>query len=151
DGALYLNASGINNTATGALALHDNTGSYNTAVGMNAGAGAHPNGPGSSNTFLGAYAAPGTSYPINHATAIGSNAQVSQSNAVVLGAAGANVGIDTSTPQSRLQIGSGGVTAYGDYLQLPVVKSVSPPPAADCNTTTFVGRLALQSTAHLTL
>ncbi|PWU18877.1 MAG: hypothetical protein C5B48_14265 [Candidatus Rokuibacteriota bacterium] len=95
------------------------------------------------NTFLGHNSGAGTSTQLSNATAIGANALVSASNAPVLGAAGVKVGIGTTTPQSLLQVGAPS-TSYGSYLQLPTVSSGSQPPASDCKTTTFVGRLVLQ-------
>jgi hypothetical protein len=147
--ALFFNV-GSSNTADGSFALFDNySGSFNTAVGPHAGEGdfVHPNLTGSNNTFLGSAAAPGTGNEINNATAVGANAIVSRSDSLVLGASGVNVGINSSTPQSRLQIGSGATSSWGDYLQLPVVNSIDKtPPAGDCNTTTFVGRMVIQHT-----
>ena len=90
----------------------------------------------------GVNAGPGTTTQLSNATAVGSDALVSESNALVLGNS-VNVGIGTATPQSLLQLGSPS-TSYGNYLQLPMVSSSSPPPAADCNSSTFVGRLVLQ-------
>jgi hypothetical protein len=54
-----------------------------------------------------------------------------------------NSGIGTSTPHSLLQVGKPS-TSYGSYLQLPLVTSSSGPPATDCNTSTFVGRVVVQ-------
>jgi len=84
------------NTALGYDALYSNTaGSYNTAVGYNA-------GPDSKSTGL------------TNSTAIGANAVVSQSNALVLGGTGSNlvnVGIGTATPAYTLDVqGSGRFT-----------------------------------------
>lgn len=145
--ALGNNFTGSANTAVGLLALFDNsTGSNNTALGFRAGLTATPansNRTGSNNTFLGYNAGPGTTTQLNGATAIGAGALVSASNALVLGAPGTQVGINTQTPQSLLQL-RGKPDSYGDYLQLPLVTSDLGPPAADCNATTFVGRLALQ-------
>jgi hypothetical protein len=117
----------------------------NTALGDNAGVtanGANANTTGDNNTFLGYNAGPGTSTQLSNATAIGSNATVSEDNALVLGNA-VNVGIGTATPQSLLQLGAAS-SSYGSYLQLPLVSNSSPPPASDCNSSTFVGRLVLQ-------
>jgi hypothetical protein len=83
---------------------------------------------------------------LSNATAIGADALVSESNALVLGGTGetpVRVGIGTSSPQSLLQVGVPS-TSYGSYLQLPMVTTDTTPPASDCNTTTFVGRLVLQ-------
>jgi len=87
--ALYNNTTGNDNTGSGAQALfYNTTGSNNTAFGYNA--GPDQNSPGLSNT-----------------TAIGANAVVSQSNAVVLGGTGANavkVGIGTAKPAYTLDV-----------------------------------------------
>src|SRR5207245_4584668 len=120
-------------------------GGFNTALGVAAGVtanAANANTTGNNNTFLGSNAGPGTSTQLSNATAIGSNATVSEDNALVLGNA-VKVGIGTATPQSLLQLGAPS-TSYGNYLQLPMVSNSSPPPAADCNSSTFVGRLVLQ-------
>lgn len=141
--ALYSNTTGNSNTASGLYALYSNTtGTANTALGVKTGGGATPNTTGSNNTFLGYKAAPAAA-ALTNATAIGANAVVSQSNSMVLGASGVNVGIGRTAPNSRLQIGAP-TTIYGDYLQLPMVTNASPPPVGDCNTSTLVGRLVLQ-------
>jgi hypothetical protein len=151
--ALHANTTGSSNTASGNNALLLNTsGSSNTAVGYQAGApgaGSTSNTTGSQNTFIGYNAGPGTATQIDNATAIGANAAVSQSNALVLGGAGpngVNVGIGTQTPQSTLQV-AGNTSSYGSYLQIPIVNSAASPPATDCNTTTFGGRMVLQDNA----
>jgi len=90
--ALYKNTTGGYNTADGNSALsYNTTGSYNTALGYNA-------GPDSASTSL------------TNATAIGANAVVSQSNALVLGN-GVNVGIGTAKPAYSLDVnGTGNFT-----------------------------------------
>jgi hypothetical protein len=106
--ALYSNTTGFNNTAAGYAALYFNkTGSYNTAVGLNA--GPDQNSPN-----------------LTNATAIGANAIVSRSNALVLGGAvgsgwAVNVGIGTATPTAALDVvgtlkleGSGSGIAFPD-------------------------------------
>jgi hypothetical protein len=108
--ALLINNLGINNTAVGAGALGQNSGaaangfaSNNTAVGDVAG---QTNGTGSANTFLGAQA-DATASSLYNATAIGFQAKVGESNAIVLGATGANsvnVGIGTTTPAATLEV-----------------------------------------------
>jgi hypothetical protein len=149
DHALSLNTTGSDNTAFGSDALNSNSaGSDNTAVGYGAGVSLIPNTTGSNNTFLGYQAGLATSTQLQYATVIGANAHVGESNALVLGGTGSyavNVGIGTTTPASLLQVG-GISRSYGRYLQVPVVANLNPPPASDCNTTTFVGRLVLQST-----
>jgi hypothetical protein len=108
------------------------------------------NTTGSKNTFLGSDAGPGTPTQLSNATAIGANALVSESNALVLGGTGANaanVGVGTPTPQSLLQVGAPS-SSYGNYLQLPMVTSSLKPPDGDCNSSTFVGRLVLQYEAQ---
>ena len=150
--SLFSNTTGLNNTSAGYFSLYSNTTGYqNTGVGFYAGEGANPNVTGSDNTFLGYEAAPGTDTAIDNATAVGANAVVSQSNSLVLGALGVNVGIDNSTPASRLQIGTPSA-AWGEYLQLPlVINTDKSPPASACNSTTFRGRLVLQTSGKKTV
>jgi len=154
--ALFENTTGSGNTAIGVDALSNNTtGIDNTAVGSLAGAPVSPVAiiTGNGNTFIGSNSGPGAT-GVNGATAIGEDAVVSESNAVVLGGTGlaaVNVGIGTASPQSTLQVAGKG-TAYGDYLQIPIVSSASAPPAGDCNATTLVGRMVLQdNTGAITL
>jgi hypothetical protein len=120
------------------------TGAANVAVGENAGIGPNGNVTGSGNTFLGTDSGTGTDTPISGSTALGTSAVVSQSNSVSIGAPGATVGIGIEAPQSKLQIGTGATSSYGDYLQLPVVTSSNPPPASDCGSTDQVGRLVME-------
>jgi hypothetical protein len=132
-GALSSNTAGYHNTATGNLSLQSNTsGTSNTAVGddalssnttginnssMGFQAGlttipANANTTGSSNTFLGSSSGPGTSTQLSNATAIGANAVVSESNALVLGSidgtngatSSVNVGIGISAPNYPLDV-----------------------------------------------
>jgi hypothetical protein len=117
--ALVQNTTGNSNSAigSGALALNT-TGFSNTAVGQDAGVtatSANANTTGSSNTFIGFSAGPGTSTQLTNATAIGANAIVSESNAVVLGGTGASavdVGIGTTTPGQTLDV-VGNIRATG--------------------------------------
>jgi trimeric autotransporter adhesin len=108
--ALEQNITGSNNTAIGYEALVNLSGSNNTALGS--GAGELGNDQTSNNTFVGAYTGTGTINAVNNATAIGANAQVNESNALVLGSisgvnnatASTNVGIGTTTPQATLDV-----------------------------------------------
>jgi len=108
--------SGNNNTAVGTSALElQDSGSYNVAVGSGAGNAADMSDmTGSFNTALGsqAYLSTGS---FSNATAIGANAEVSKSNALVLGAiTGTNsgtsvsVGIGTTAPAATLDVRDNG-------------------------------------------
>jgi uncharacterized coiled-coil protein SlyX len=105
-------------------------GDGNTGLGSNAGA---TNLTGNSNTFLG-FQADATSGALTNAAAIGANARVGESNALVLGCAPANcpsgstppnVGIGTPTPGASLEIDTSGApqaylvqTTSTDYSRL---------------------------------
>jgi hypothetical protein len=112
--ALQNNTTGNLNTAFGAQALLGNgSGSNNTGVGQSTGGISHT---GSFNTFIGSSA--GTAFePVTNATAIGANATVNESNALVLGGSVSgvpvNVGIGTPTP-SRFYALDVEVTAVGN-------------------------------------
>jgi len=149
--ALYSSTTGGGNTALGFDALSANQSGFgNTAVGQLAGVTeteANANTTGSGNTFLGFDSGPGTATQLSNATAIGADALVSEDNAVVLGSPEAQVGIGTSAPHSRLQVGVPS-TSYGDYLQIPMVTSNSGPPARQCFLPSDAGRLVLQYDAQ---
>ena len=102
--SLYLNTTGGSNVAIGDSALSVNsTAGRNTAVGYRAGLTL---GTGSNNTFLG-YGADVSSAALTNATALGYSSIVGASNSLVLGSTGANavnVGINTTTPQYKLDI-----------------------------------------------
>jgi hypothetical protein len=137
--ALYANTTGNLNTATGTYALRHNTeGSYNTANGQN-GLGLNTTGhnntasgyraldaniSGSNNTAIGYKSDVGSDDLVN-ATAIGANAIVNQSNSLVLGN-NVNVGIGTSTPQTRLHIAEDG--PVGSQTKVLTLSSLSKRP-----------------------
>ena len=112
EGALGSN-NGSANTATGALALDFNgAGSLNTAIGYQAGITTNATSiSGSNNTFVGSNSAVATG-TLTNATAIGANAEVAESNAMVLGeingvnnaTASTNVGIGTTAPTHTLEV-----------------------------------------------
>jgi len=123
--AMEFNAPGSYNTGVGFWALQQNTtGTYNAALGYgaltrsngieNTGAGAYAGNnitTGSYNTFLG-YMADATSGTLSNATAIGANAVVGESNAIVLGGGGGyavEVGIGTQTPAFEFEVLDTGV------------------------------------------
>jgi hypothetical protein len=78
---------------------------------------ANRNTSGSNNTWIGYSSGPGTATQLTNSTAIGSNALVSASNALVLGGTGqfaVKVGIGTSTPANVFTIGQGAGSAISD-------------------------------------
>jgi trimeric autotransporter adhesin len=126
------NTTGDSNAFVGRHAGYTNTLGYeNTFVGHTAGDG---NTVESGNTFLGAGTKGATS--VSSATAVGFLAQVTRSNALVLGAvagvngaaADTNVGIGTTAPVARLHVGSGevrlangnGTSSHFNYLNTSV-------------------------------
>ena len=103
-GALLNDTTGAYNTASGTEALYFNsTGSSNTATGFFAGDVLDSSyQTGSFNTAMGDGSGFSTG-TLNNATAVGANAVVSESNALVLGS-GADVGIGTSAPTAALDV-----------------------------------------------
>ncbi|MBC3788883.1 hypothetical protein [Spirosoma utsteinense] len=96
------NSMGSRNTFVGRnTGLNSSNGDDNVYLGHNAG----QYDQGSRNTFLGqgARVIVTSASPLQNATALGSNAQVSASNSVILGNR-ANVGIGTTAPQTKLEI-----------------------------------------------
>ncbi len=93
---------GSNNTALGYFTLMTNsTGSNNTALGYQAGEGGNANTSGSNNTFIGYSTGFASATQRTNAAAIGYNARVDASNAMVLGGTGAdavNVGMGVTVP-----------------------------------------------------
>jgi len=120
--ALSANTTGNFNTASGIAALNNNTtGEGNTALGVNAGITAdRSNGTGSNNTAVGTGTVFGTG-SLSNATAIGASAEVTESNALVLGSvngvngatSNVNVGIGTTAPVAVLDAEQSG-TARSD-------------------------------------
>ena len=107
-GSLGANTTGYSNTAIGASAGSGNlTGFNNAFVGSNAGSS---NTAGGNNTFLGAGSGPDAAHgALSYATAVGAGAQVTASNALVLGgtngtASAVSVGIGTTAPLKTLQV-----------------------------------------------
>ncbi|HXN62875.1 MAG TPA: hypothetical protein VN886_20680, partial [Acidimicrobiales bacterium] len=108
------------NTLTGTT-----TGSFYTAMGAYAGQTLdHSAGTGINDTALGSGAAFSTG-TLSNATAVGSNAEVTESNALVLGAitgvnggTSVNVGIGTTAPQYTLDV-HGGAGNFAGGLILP--------------------------------
>ncbi len=119
-GALQHSTTGGFNNGFGAGALNYNTtGTANIGIGNNSGLTAdNSQGTGLGDTFLGSYSGMSTGN-LNYATAIGTNAVVAESNALVLGSilgtngcsssssppcASVKVGIGTTTPQYTLDV-----------------------------------------------
>src|SRR5574343_207987 len=102
-GALMQNQIGNFNTAIGWNALWKTgfyaASTYNVGLGVNAG---YNNRSGSNNTFIGTLA-DANDTALTNATAIGYNAKVNISNAMVLGS-NVNVGIGTSSPTEPLHV-----------------------------------------------
>ena len=100
------------NVLIGAQAGFNTTsGENNVMIGLNSGTN---NQTGSSNTFIGisSGSTQGQSN-LQNATAIGANAQVAISDAIVLGNNAVKVGISTSSPQNKLEINQGTVGNSG--------------------------------------
>lgn len=113
-GALYQNTTGNYNTASGYNALTTNsTASYNTAVGYGA---LSSNQTGRYLTCIG-YECGVSADGLTNATAIGANAFVGKSNALVLGGTGSFavfVGIGTTTPGHVFEVAQGAGIATAD-------------------------------------
>ena len=108
--ALLANTDGYYNTAIGALALFNTLGYYNTGVGLQT---LRNNTTGNYNVGFGYNAGPDTTTPnLTNSAAIGSYADVTQSNSLILGSIkginGANadtlVGVGTTAPAAKLDV-----------------------------------------------
>jgi hypothetical protein len=122
--ALATNVTGSDNTAVGTAASQNTTGANNTAVGFRA---LENNTTGTLNTAVGSFAEVGSS-GLTNATAIGANAIVSASNALVLGSTGSaavNVGIGTATPTARLAVIGSETTANGSGAGIQLTNTAS--------------------------
>jgi hypothetical protein len=158
DDALFRNTTGSNNAASGYLSLSNNTtgsyntamgedsllgnltANYNTAVGDYAGQALNSATFANNNTFVGAGAAGSGVSNLSNATAIGSNSEVAESNALVLGCvsgtngcgASVNVGIGTTTPASALDVhgtvnvaSPGNVVVNGSFISTTASSNLS--------------------------
>jgi len=104
-------ADGSSNTADGAQAFFSlETGNENTAVGFQA---AYSVTSGTALTCIG-YDCSISANGLSNATAIGAFAVVGQSNSLVLGGSGINVGVGTPTPSNVFTIGKGAGQALSD-------------------------------------
>jgi hypothetical protein len=117
-GALPSDTGGSNTALGYAGLLNNTTGAYNTGLGNNAGGPVDAsNLTGSANTAVGAFAQLSTG-SLSNATAIGAYAEVSESNAMVLGGisgvnggTNTNVGIGTTAPTHALEVNSPGASS----------------------------------------
>jgi len=139
------NTTGVGNAFFGSFAGRSNTtGSRNLFLGVETG---DSNTTEDFNSFVGGKA--NGAAGITNSTAIGANAQVTQSNSLVLGSingineatADSNVGIGTTAPQTRLHV-EGGNILVGSAGQGIILKS---PNGATCRLLTIddAGALAL--------
>ncbi len=133
------NTNSFYNVFIGRTAGFDNTtGNSNVFLGVFAGgavgAGATPppggvgNTTGNNNTFIGFKASPALAN-LTNATAIGSDAVVGASNAIVLGNSSVNVGIGVTVPRRKLEVNGeaiigGGITSLPAGYNLYVANGV---------------------------
>ena len=119
---LNFNTTGADNTAFGAFGLYANTsGNGNVALGSNAGyvndGSAYNSVVDNNMVFIGYNASRdssvATTVPLTNGIAIGYNAKVATSNAMVLGSAGTRVGIGTSSPITALTVAGDGYFTGG--------------------------------------
>lgn len=119
----YGNTAGTQNSYFGMSAGRGNTtGYYNTAIGYNSGTFANINGYYCSYVGVNADA---SMTGIDGVTAIGYNAKVGQSNAVVFGSSTdpIQVGINTATPRADLDVNTAGamIIPVGDTADQPAI------------------------------
>ena len=133
--ALIVNTTGSYNSASGLDALASNTtGNYNTGTGLSA---LINNTTGIANTAIGAFAGP-SSGGLNNSTAVGAYAQVTASNAMVLGpisgvnnctpansCASVNVGIGTTAPTSVLTVSGADSSPNGFAASIKLANTAS--------------------------
>ncbi|MEA5459216.1 hypothetical protein VB796_09215 [Arcicella sp. LKC2W] len=132
----YNSATGVYNTFIGRTAGFQNTsGTGNSFIGVFAGgfdgynaSGGISNTTGNYNTMIGFKACTGASN-LTNAMAIGANAVVSASNALVLGASGTKVGIGVTAPRTTLEVNGstiigGGITSLPTGYNLYVANGV---------------------------
>ena len=123
DAAIF-NITGGGNAFFGqAVATSNNFGSFNSFFGQNAG---RSNTGGDNNTAIGheADVLPGPTFNPTNATAIGANAQVTNSNSLVLGSikninfatASVNVGIGVTNPVYRLTVEQNTASTYAAHI-----------------------------------
>ena len=125
EGAGNTTSSGGRNAFFGWFAGGNNqTGFNNTLVGSNSGFDTFPNS-GSGNTLLGANTR--ASSNISNATAIGANAQVTQSHSLVLGGGSANVGIGNTAPKTKFHVTGGKI-----YVDAPGEGVILRSPGGNC-------------------
>ncbi len=106
----YLTTGGSNSFFGHQAGYNNSTGSGIVAFGRSSGIS---NTTGTNNTFIGFNTGSASTGTLTNATAIGYNAQVTASNSLILGN-GANVGIGTTTPTSKIQVvGTGTFGAAG--------------------------------------
>ena len=118
-GALTQNITGASNTAVGAYALSLSSANGNSAFGHLAG---NANTTGTNNTLIG-YNADVTVNSLTNATAIGANATVAQSNSLILGAGGTDVGIGTTTPTANLDVNGDFALGVNGTVLTEVIKA----------------------------
>ena len=133
--SLIVNTTGSYNTASGLDALASNTmGNYNTGTGLSA---LISNTTGIANTAIGAFAGP-SSGALNNSSAVGAYAQVTASNAMVLGpisgvnnctpansCASVYVGIGTTAPTSVLTVSGVDSSANGFAASIKLANTAS--------------------------